>query len=288
MRIAGSSALIPVLQRGLMPFLALCVTASMTEGRAQDHRPRDRVAAARAAEPRRIEHAVMGRESATEPRIRVVVRSFETAAISAEINAKITGLPGREGDRFHSGDVLVQFDCNRILAELEAAAASYQAHKAVFENQSQLKRYKATGALAVDQARYEMQKTAAEVRGLEVKRAACVIRAPFDGRVVEKTAQVHEIAQPNQPLIRIVNEARLELVLMVPSSKLAEFKDGTRFTVVIDETGERHVAQIVQSTGLIDAVSQSVRLIAEIVEPSASIVPGMSGTAEFLSVSANR
>ena len=55
--------------------------------------------------------------------VRVIVRSYETAAIGAEINARITRLPEREGDRFRKGDVIVEFDCRRQRAALAAAEA---------------------------------------------------------------------------------------------------------------------------------------------------------------------
>ncbi len=213
--------------------------------------------------------------------VRAVVRSYETAAISAEINARITYLPGREGDLFRKGDLLVEFDCRRTVAEYEAAQAAFNAQRAAYEGQLEMLRYMAAGTLAVDQARFEMERAAAEVRGLDAKRKSCRIYAPFDGRVTEKAAHVEEIAQPNQPLIRIINERKLELVFMVPSSWLPVITAGTRFTVKIDETGESHLARVVQSTGLIDPVSQSARLIAEIVEASPTVLPGMSGTADF-------
>lgn len=215
---------------------------------------------------------------AADSKVRVIVRSFETAAIGAEINARITYLPTREGDGFRKGDVLVQFDCSKIVAERDAAVAVFKAHRAAYENQRQLMHYKAAGSLAVDQARFEMEKAEAEVRGFEAKRSGCTVFAPFDGRVSEKASQVHEIAQPNQPIIKIVNEGRLELVMMVPSSALARYATGTRFDVIIDETGEKHEARVVQSTGLIDPISQSVRLIAEMTRPASTVLPGMSGT----------
>lgn len=213
--------------------------------------------------------------------IRVVFRSYETAAIGAEINARITYLPQREGDRFHKGDRLVEFDCRKVHAEADATRAALKAHRAAYEAQLTLLRYQATGTLTVEQARSEMEKSQADVRGLEAKLAACLIIAPFDGRVVEKAAQLHEIAQPNQPLIRIINESKLELVLMIPSSWLADIAIGMRFTVIVDETGERHEARIVQSTGLIDPVSQSARLLGELVRLAPTVLPGMSGTASF-------
>lgn len=218
---------------------------------------------------------------ASGERFRVFVRSYETAAIGAEVNARITHLPQREGDRFRKGDIIVAFDCSKIIAEKAAAIAIYNAHQAIHDNQKKMQRYGAAGTLAVDQARFEMEKAMADVNGLEAKRASCTIHAPFDGRVTEKAAQVHEIAQPNQPLIRIINESKLELVLMVPSAWLARVNPGSRFLVKIDENGETHQARIVQSTGLIDPVSQSARLIAEIVNPASSVLPGMSGTAVF-------
>jgi membrane fusion protein, multidrug efflux system len=213
--------------------------------------------------------------------IRVVVRSYETAALSAEINARITQLPQREGDRFKKGDVIIEFDCRKITAEHDGALAALRGHQSIYENQQQLLRYKAAGSLAVNQALHELEKAKAEVRGLEAKRSGCQITAPFDGRVTEKSAQVHEIAQPNQPILKIINEGKMELVMMVPSNLLSKVADGTKFRVKLDENGEHHDARIVQSTGLIDPVSQSARMIAELTDAPSNVIPGMSGTAMF-------
>lgn len=220
--------------------------------------------------------------------IRVVFRSYETAAISAEINARITHLPKREGDRFKRGELLVGFDCRKIVAELDAVQAAMKAKRAEYETQIQLIRYNATGTLAVAQAKHELEKVEADVRGIEAKRSGCTIEAPFDGRVVEKIAQTHEIAQPNQSLLRIINEAKMELVLMVPSAWLPRISLGQSFRIKVDENGEIHEARIVQSTGLIDPVSQSARLIGELVTAAPTIVPGMSGTALFANNGAGR
>ena len=121
----------------------------------------------------------------------------------------------------------------------------------------------------------------AELRLSTVKIESCRIVAPFDGRVAEKMAQIHEVAQPNQPLIKIINENKIELVMMVPSSWLPEI-NGSRFPVTIDETGEVIEAHVLQKTGLIDPISQSSRVIAEIMGPTARIRPGMSGTATLV------
>lgn len=219
--------------------------------------------------------------------VRVIVRAFETAAIGAEVNARITYLPPREGDAFKKGDLLVEFDCRRSQAEHDAAEASMKELKAAYDSQLKLLEYKSTGTVTVEQALHQYEKAKAELRLYEVRLESCRILAPFDGVVTEKVAQVHEIAQPNQPLIKILNQSKVELVMMVPSAWLPQIS-GATFPVKIDETGETHQARVLQSTGLIDPVSQTSRVIAELVAPSHGVLPGMSGTAELFKVRAAR
>jgi RND family efflux transporter MFP subunit len=215
-----------------------------------------------------------------EESIRVIVRSFETAAIASEVNARITYLPAREGDAFKKGDVLVEFDCRRATAEHDAAEANMRELKAAYQSQLKLLEYKSTGTVAVEQALRQYEKAQAELRLFAVKLESCRILAPFDGVVTEKVAQMHEIAQPNQPLIKILNQSRVELVMMVPSAWLPRIS-GATFPVTIDETGRVHSARVLQSTGLIDPVSQTSRVIAELVGPAKDVLPGMSGIADL-------
>lgn len=210
--------------------------------------------------------------------VRVIVRALDSAAIASEVNARITYLPRREGDAFRKGDVLVEFDCRRTAAEHDAAGAAMREAQANYHSQLKLLEYKSTGTAAVEQAFHQFEKASAEERLSAVRLESCRILAPFDGLVTEKMVQVHEIAEPNQPLIRIMNQNVIELVMMLPSAWLPAIA-GATFPVTIDETGEVHQARVVQTTGLIDPVSQSVRVIAELVHPAHSVLPGMSGSA---------
>jgi membrane fusion protein, multidrug efflux system len=213
--------------------------------------------------------------------VRAVVRSVRNVTIGSELNARIKEMPFRDGDTFVAGDVLVQFDCARTLAELAAAVATHNSRKAAYESSVKLLSYKAIGSLSVDQAKYEADKAAADVQNLEVKRDSCTIVAPFRGRIVEKLAQAYEVAQSNQPLMKIVEDGTQEFVLMVPSSWLSKVNMGSKFSIRIDETGETHVATVTQVGGSIDPISQSIRMIAEVSAAKFSLSPGMSGTALF-------
>lgn len=232
-------------------------------------------------EPAGGDDSQLGSDGADARSARVVVRAEEIAAISSELNARITHLPRREGDKFRKGDVIVAFDCRRLAAERDAAAAVTKGLDAAYQSQKRLLEYNAAGTAAVEQALYEHERARAELRGFELRLEACQIVAPFDGTVIEKSAQVHEIAQPNQVLMKIVNESKLDLVMMIPSSWLSLIAAEPRLEVRIDETGQTLAARVIQSTGMIDPVSQSTRIIAELIGPAPGVLPGMSGTATF-------
>jgi membrane fusion protein, multidrug efflux system len=213
--------------------------------------------------------------------VRAVVRSVQNVTIGSELNARIKAMPFRDGDAFSQGDILVQFDCARTNAEFAAALAVYNSYKTAHSNVLRMQHYEAAGSYAVDQAKFELDKSQAELQSLEAKRDTCTIVAPFKGRVVEKLAQAYEVAQPNQPLLKIVESTTQELVLMVPSHWMSAAKIGSSFSVRIDETGTTYSAIVTQIGGAIDPISQSVRMIGELKAPVEGVAPGMSGTATF-------
>ena len=81
--------------------------------------------------------------------VRTVVRAYEAATLGAEINARIAALPKREGERFKSGDVLVEFDCSRLVAERDAVASQLKSYRLTLASQRKLLRYIKTRRLGI-------------------------------------------------------------------------------------------------------------------------------------------
>ena len=212
---------------------------------------------------------------------RAVVKAEQTVAISAEINARITEMPYREGERFRAGATLVAFDCRRTQAELAAATAALGLARNAHDTARQLHKLGAAGVFNVRQAQFETDKAAAEVAALEAKQGTCVIRAPFDGVVAEKLAAAHEVVAPNQPLLRIVDTADPELQLIVPSAWIDRLSAGLAFEVEIDENRRRYGARVQSVSGAVDPVSQTVRVLARFEGQPSEVAPGMSGVARF-------
>ena len=212
---------------------------------------------------------------------RVVIKAEQTVALSAELNARILRIPFKEGDRFQAGAVLIEFDCQRIRAELAASTAALKLNRNAHDTVSQLQKLGSAGVYNVRQAQFEMEKAAADVDNLKAKQTTCLIRAPFDGIVAERLAAAHEVVSPNQPVLRIVDTAEPELQLIVPSAWMTWMVPGRPFSVEIDETGRSHAAVVRHVSGAVDPISQTVRVIARLEGGSGNVMPGMSGIARF-------
>ncbi|MDD2762058.1 MAG: HlyD family efflux transporter periplasmic adaptor subunit, partial [Methylomonas sp.] len=109
----------------------------------------------------------------------------------------------------------------------------------------------------------------------------CQIQAPWAGRVVETLAHAHETVAPGKELLRILDDSKLEIDVLVPSKWLSSLKVGTPFRFKVDETGKEYAAKITELGARVDPVSQTIRLTGSLDNQDADLLAGMSGSAAF-------
>ncbi|MGL4637891.1 MAG: efflux RND transporter periplasmic adaptor subunit [Beijerinckiaceae bacterium] len=217
--------------------------------------------------------------AANEPSaLRGVVRAVHEAAISSDMATRVTALPFREGEAFKKDDVLVEFDCERLRADLKAADAERRGHHAAWENSARLFQLRAAGAHEVSMAAATHDKSAAMLEGLQARVKQCRILAPFDGRILDLTVRRHETPSPNQPLIRILDDKSLEIDMLLPASAINSIKPGTPFTLTLDDTGQRLSGEITRVSPALDIVSQTFKASGVPKSDLKSVLPGMSGS----------
>jgi RND family efflux transporter MFP subunit len=210
---------------------------------------------------------------------RGLVRSLGEAIISSEIAARIIAMPFREGQAFGQGDVLVAFDCDGIKASLSGARAELRAAAVGLESSRELARMKAAGQRDVELAEARRDRAQADVEGFEVREKSCVVRAPFAGAVVDRSANPHEVIAPSTPLMRIVDRDHLEIELIVSSALLAALPPGTSFAFRVDDTGRIYAAKIIRLGAVVEPASQTVKVFARFDGPHEGVLHGMSGAA---------
>ncbi len=188
--------------------------------------------------------------------------------ISAQVAARVTALPFREGERVKKGDVVVRLDSRDLVAALESTQASKKAEEARLEgakaslarSQSELERQKqlaSTGDAsksALEAAESEFRRAKSQVdsstQNIEIARANIAraqkdlenteIVAPFDGLVTKLTVEVGELVLVgtfNNAASVIMEIADLDVMLLkarVDEANVAPVKAGQKAKVFIN------------------------------------------------------
>jgi len=212
---------------------------------------------------------------------RGVVTPNAEITLSAGVAAKIQKLPFKDGQSFAKGELLVGFDCARQNADLRGAKAGLTKVSSVYSGKKRLKARGAAGSQEVRDAAADVATAKAKVDGLAEVIGLCQIKAPFNGRVVERHAETHEIPAANAPIMTVVDDSNLELDLIVPSKWLRWVNRGSEFEFQVDELGKSFKARVARLGAKVDAVSQTIKMTGTFVSRPGNVLAGMSGTARF-------
>ncbi|MEM1307451.1 MAG: efflux RND transporter periplasmic adaptor subunit [Pseudomonadota bacterium] len=212
---------------------------------------------------------------------RGVVVARHAATLTTSLAVPVIRIGFREAETFAAGDELIAFDCTRQRAELAAAQAQVSEAQLTLRNARYLQSRKATGRFDVQVARARFAKAKADQDVIAAVIARCVVHAPFAGAVSELGVRVHETPRGDQPVMSIVATGALEIQLIVPSRWLLWLRPGATFGFDVDETGRVVTGRVARIGRVIDAVSQTVKLYADVASDDGDLTVGMSGTASF-------
>lgn len=202
------------------------------------------------------------------------------AVISSEVAAKIASLPVREGQTFRQGEVLVAYDCSLDRARLERATQAESAARQKLGVVEQMDKLGTISQADVVQARAAVSVAQAETGVERVMVRRCTVAAPFSGRVGDVYVRLSERVAEGKELMSIYDDSAFEVETIVPSRWMAWLKPGYPMQLRLDETGQTHEASVARIAGVVDPVSQSVKIFGRLVNDRSrgvTLLPGMSG-----------
>lgn len=171
------------------------------------------------------------------------VLSLNDSRISAETSGRISHIPVRVGDTITKGALLIELTCTDSQLRLrQASAAVTSARAQVTLAERQIKR---TTSLRKDRniseelfnqreanlkiARADLASRLAAKEETEIAIGRCRISAPFGGIVLERLASEGEWVSPGHPLVRLLDNHRLEVSSQIPSDRAESLKQAGAF-----------------------------------------------------------
>lgn len=201
------------------------------------------------------------------------VQGVNRAVVSTRLMARVTDVAVEIGARVREGDVLARLGVEDVMAHRGRAEAAVRAARAAEDEAGRhlarmdtLLTRDAVARVQVDQARLQFTQASAQramaeaaLQEVEATSSYATIRAPFDGAVVQRSAQPGDLAAPGMPLFVIEGSGAREAVLNVPLEAAAKL--GTGATVAVRAQGGREAAAPVRAVAAgADPVTRTVEV----------------------------
>jgi membrane fusion protein (multidrug efflux system) len=242
--------------------------------------------------------ATLSAQNAPSPIVKDgIVAPVEEATLGAKVKGIIEQFNVEEGDAVAQGQSLVELDHN--IEELEVAqravvirAAQLAAEKSRrdFENAKKLWEQNAISEDEFRKADLQHQIDSHQAEQAEIQHRAArqrledkFIRAPFDGIVVRKLKQRGEPVDELEKIVKIVNVARLNLVIYLDGRFMPRVSLGQPAEIECTTMGKQVViGKVAVMDPIVDAASGQFRLKIQFDNPDNAIKAGIPGTATFL------
>jgi|OpeIllAssembly_1097287.scaffolds.fasta_scaffold07841_2 RND family efflux transporter MFP subunit len=245
-----------------------------------------------------------GRSSAV-----LTASGYIVAQRKASVSSKGTGilvyLGVVEGDKVKKGQIIARLDDRDIVAQLDEAKSSLQLYKAqmneVENNYNREKELFSRGLSSqqsLDQAESVYKSllanisiAEARIRAAEVALENMIIRAPFDGTVLTKNAEVGEIVAPfgasttsRAAVVTIADMNSLMVETDVSESNIEKIKQDTDCEIVLDSNpGKSYQGYVFKIVPTADRSKATVLVKVGFKSYDSRVLPEMSAKVSFLS-----
>lgn len=176
------------------------------------------------------------------------VRPIREAVVEARVAGVIERTAVDAGDRVKRGDLLVVLSAPELAAQRASATGQVAAAEAALaQARSDMARIEHLHAReAATQVEFERARTALKIAEANLERARAMarrekvmaaytmLRAPFDGLVVERYLDPGDLAAPGRPIVRIEDDSRFRLEAPVGEREAAGVSVGLPVRVRID------------------------------------------------------
>ncbi|MCC7052725.1 MAG: efflux RND transporter periplasmic adaptor subunit [Gemmatimonadaceae bacterium] len=245
---------------------------------------------------------------------RLVLDPTQTQPLGSIVEGRVTAVFVQAGDRVRRGQILVTIHSHE-LTDARNALAQARAGRAEADNASQLAATAAArserlfAARAGSQADLERARAALAAAQEGQRRAASeysrasemvdhlhpagpsrsgvdpedvIVRAPFDGVVMDRHAEPGSVVLPGAPLVTVSKAAALLLELRVPEAALSAAKVGSAVQFGVPAfPGRAFTARITRVSPVLDSLTRTAEVFAAVDSRSGELRAAMSAAAEL-------
>jgi RND family efflux transporter MFP subunit len=237
------------------------------------------------------------------------IEAVQQSTVAAEESGLVIQAPPEQGTAVKKGDVLARLDpqlleTSRLVAEAqlnEAKASVSQAEATYDEADGLVARYKSLideGAITqvdfdravrdrnvakaqVATAKAAVESRKAEVQRIDIQLKKMTVRAPFDGYVITKHAELGQWLAPGGAVAELVSIQQVDAILEVPETMIDAVDPAATVDVSIPGIGRTVGGKVFREVPNADREARTVEVLIRLDNADGAIKPGMSAQAEL-------
>jgi HlyD family secretion protein len=214
--------------------------------------------------------AGVGQSQAALAQTKANLNQFKSQQVEARASLKLAKINQSRIAQLRNEGAIAQSQLDQANTALDVAQAK------VAQIESAIRQ----GEAAITQSQAAIAQAKAGVGAASANISYGVIRAPFDGVVIQKLAYAGEMTTPGSPLLKLENTDRLRLEIAVPEADLRFIRMDQPVVVKIDALGEKQTASVKQIVPTADPNSRSF-IVKVPLKNSGHLISGMFGRIEL-------
>ncbi len=205
------------------------------------------------------------------------LREAEIVALQLGI---IKSISVEEGDTVRKGDALLKLDGRELTLQSSAAELQLGNLRQELERLEQAR----GGVISkeeIDKQRYAVEEARAAAKLSKHQAKQTLVRAPFEGTIVERMVDEGNLATTSTPLFKVADLSSLELELHVPEKDAATVSDDAVVEIELVD-GSTATATIARRAPVVDPMTGTVKFTVRATEFPAAAKPGAFARAKVL------
>ena len=189
------------------------------------------------------------------------VETDQNILINSETAGIIRSISIKEGQRVSKGQTLITIDAEILQNNIEEVNTSLEMASYMYEKQMSLNEKGLGTEVELESAKNQKKSLESKLRTLQSQRGKSVVRAPFSGVIDEIFTNTGEMASPQAPLLRLVNNKNVKVTAGVSESYLGQVKLGTAVDIYFPNQNEKVISSKITYMGsFVDPVNRTFRI----------------------------
>ncbi|MFT6113446.1 MAG: membrane fusion protein (multidrug efflux system) [Oleispira sp.] len=207
------------------------------------------------------------------------IRAINGVRVANELPGVVTEVLFESGQRVNKGDILLRLNSDIEQAALTTRLAEAQLAQKAFQHNADLISKQAVSQFAFDETKAAQDAARARVQEAEAQLGKKVLRAPFDGVLGLRLADIGEYLFVGTPIVEINMLNPILVQYTLSEKEMASVEIGDPVEVTVAATGsEVFKGTVTAINSSVTTETRTVHLRALLLNPQQGLKPGMFAT----------